>query len=152
MTGRDWRQLNIEGEYKKNLPIIDGDGREFWMGCKMHKLLIQRCEDCGTYRFPPRILCSNCLSMNTKWSEVKGRGKIFSFMVAHSAFDASGPKPAWNADLPLVTATIDMDEGFRMVGQIVGCKPEEVKIGMEVETFFEDATEDITLPKLKMIS
>jgi len=54
-------------EYKKPLPIIDDDTREFWEGCKKHELLIQRCTDCGTFRFPPRTICHKCLSMNFQW-------------------------------------------------------------------------------------
>lgn len=139
-------------EYKKQLPIIDGDGKEFWEGCKKHRLTVQRCKDCGTYRYPPRIVCSKCLSDNTEWVVTRGMGTIYSYVVSYQAFGLFGPEPGWKEELPFISAVADMDEGFKMPGQVIDCRPDQVAIGIKIETIFDDVTEDVTLPKFKLTS
>lgn len=134
-------------EYKKLLPALTPDSKTYWEGCKRHELLIQRCKECGKYRFEPRIICPNCTSMDTEWTKAGGKGKVWSFGVCHQLYD-----PAWKEDIPYVIGVIELEEGVKMVSNIIDCKPEDVKIGMKVEVIFEDVTEEITLPKFRLVS
>jgi len=87
------------------------------------------------------------MSRDIEWVGSRGRGKIWTFSVHHL-----GPTKAYKGDPPHVVAIIDIEEGCKMMSNIVGCSPEDVSIGMEVEVVFDDVTDDITLPKFKPIA
>lgn len=72
---------------------------------------------------------------------MSGRGTVYSFYVAHRP-----AHPAFRDRVPYVVALVDLEEGPRMMTNIVDCPPEDVHIGMPVEVVFRDVTEDITLP------
>ena len=128
-------------EYKKPLPFPDGDTQEFWDGAKRHELLIQKC-DHSHYRYPPRPICPECFSTNFTWEKVSGKGEVYTFIIVRVS-----PRPDW--EVPYVVAVIQLNEGPRMESNIVGIKPEDVKIGMKVQVVFEDVTDKFTLPKFK---
>ena len=134
-------------EYTKPLPQITPESREFWEGCKRHELLIQRCRDCGTFRHTPRVMCPNCGSWNTEWVKVSGKGKVYTWTVAVQPFH-----PGFFNDVPYAAVIVELDEGIRMVTNVVDVKPEELYIGMPVDVVFDDVTEEVTLPKFKRAS
>lgn len=129
-------------EYKKPLPETQPWSKAFWEGTRERKLLIQECKDCGVKIFYPRKYCPKCWSPQLSWSEASGRGKIFSYSVT-----MGGVEEKFAGDLPFVLALVDLEEGVRMMTNIVNCPPEDVAIGMDVEVVFEDVTGEITLPK-----
>ena len=129
-------------EYQKPLPTPTYDTRAFWEGTKRHELLIQKCRDCGKLQFYPRGLCTACMSTNLDWVRSSGRGTVYSFTTVYRP-----PSPAFTPDVPYVIAIIEMEEGVRMMGNVVGCPPDQVKVGMPVTVVFEDVNETITLPK-----
>ena len=131
-------------EYKKPLPIPSELSTPFWEACRRHELVIQRCQSCKAFRFPPAILCPECLVDRTEWTRVSGRGKVFSFVIFHRVYH-----PAFEADLPYAVALVELEEGLRLVSNIVGCPPEQVVCDMPVEVVFEDVTPEVTLPKFK---
>jgi uncharacterized protein len=131
-------------QYDKPLPNVNGDSREFWIGCKEHELRFQRCKACGHVRWPASILCPMCYSRNTEWIISRGKGKVYSFAVYHVAYD-----PAFEKDLPYVAADVALEEGPRLLTNIVGCRPDEVRCEMPVEVIWEDITEEFSLPKFK---
>jgi uncharacterized OB-fold protein len=131
-------------EYKKPLPRIDEESRGYWEGLVRHELYFQRCRDCGTQRFPPRAVCPVCLSSSTEWVRASGRGTVYSFTVTHQ-----NQSPGFRESLPYVLAVVQLDEGPRMMTNVVECAPDDVKVGMAVEVVFEDATPEITLAKFR---
>ena len=133
-------------EYKKPLPEIQPWSRQFWEGTKQHKLLIQKCKDCSAKIFYPRKICPECWSPNLSWTESSGRGKVYSYSVT-----MAGVEERFTEDLPFILALVDLEEGIRMMTNIINCKPEEVSIGMDVEVVFEDVTEDVSLPKWRPV-
>ncbi len=133
-------------EYIKPLPETQPWSKEFWKASKQHKLLIQECRDCNSKIFYPRKLCPECWSSNLSWSESSGKGKIFTFTIT-----MTGVEKKFQEDLPYILALVDLKEGVRMMTNIVECKPEEVKIGMDVEVVFEDITEEFALPKWRPV-
>ena len=135
------------GEYQKPLPIPNEDTKPFWDGLKEHKLSIQKCSQCGQFRFPPRIICPYCMSLESEWVEVEGGGTVYSFTIVHHAYT-----PAYEGELPYVVAIIEIEEGIRLISNIVGCKPEQVEIGMHVGLTFEDVTPDFTLHKFQPVT
>lgn len=128
--------------YQKPLPFPTQDTKEYWEGCKHHQLLIQRCRNCGAFRFYPRPMCPNCNSMDNEWAEAKGKGKVYSWTVAVQQFH-----PAF--EVPYIVAIVELEEGVRIITNILECQPAELYVGMPVVVVFEDVTEEITLPKFK---
>ncbi len=131
-------------EYKKPLPFPNSDTKEFWDGAKRHELLLQKCSQCSNYRYPPSSICPNCFSLDFKWERASGKGEVYSFTIVRIPL-----RPDWAPDVPYALATIKLHEGVRMVSSVIGCKPEDVKIGMKVQVVFDDVTEQFTLPKFK---
>lgn len=130
-------------EYSKPLPEITPDNKPFWDACKRHELSLQRCQDCGHLRLPSPI-CQECLSMNAEWVKVSGRGKLYTWTTIFQRYH-----PAFTDELPYNVAMVELEEGPRVITNIVECKNDDLHIGMEVEVVFEDVTEEITLPKFK---
>jgi len=134
-------------ERKKPLPEIVPLTQPFWEATAKKQLVIQRCSDCRAWVWCPRPACVECGSERLHWTPVSGRGKIFAFSVIREVVGRS--LRAFEGDIPYVAAWIDLDEGPRLLSNIVDCPIEKVKIGMEVEAVFEEAAPGIFLPKFK---
>lgn len=130
--------------YEKPLPLIDHDTRYFWEQCKQNKLMIQQCKDCKRHIFYPRNICPHCMSDEIEWVESSGKGKVYSYTVAHRAGG-----PGFQDDVPYIIALIELDEGVRMMSTIVNCERSELACDMPVEVVFEVITDDVTYPKFK---
>ncbi|MDO8568298.1 MAG: Zn-ribbon domain-containing OB-fold protein [Dehalococcoidales bacterium] len=130
--------------YEKPLPLITDEAKTFWENAKKHQFVIQKCKDCGHYQFYPRWVCAECWSENLEWVKSEGRGVIYSYTTVHRP-----PMKAFQPDVPYTLALIDLKEGPRMLSAVIGCKPEDVKIGMPVKVTFDDITAEVSLPKFK---
>jgi uncharacterized OB-fold protein len=126
------------------LPEIDRALAPFFAAAKKHRLVVQRCGGCGTLRFPPRELCSSCLSTEVTWVEVSGRGEIFSYNVMHQVYH-----PAFATEVPYAVVVVKLAEGPKMISNLVDCPVDEIQIGLPVEVVFEPASAEITLPKFR---
>ena len=133
-------------DYKRPLPNVNDDTREFWTGCKMHQLKFQKCTGCGHIRWPASMICPICYSRDTQWIVASGKGTVYTFVVYHVAYHSG-----FEDDLPYVVADIELEEGPHLLTNIVGCRPDEVKCEMPVEVTWERITEEWTLPKFKPI-
>ena len=101
----------------RQLPVADEDTLVFWEGCRRGRLLIQQCDDCHAFRFPPSPLCSRCCSSAATWREDPGHGEILTFCVYHS--ELAGP--AWRDRLPYVVAVVELAHSrVRMLGNLAG--------------------------------
>ena len=130
--------------YAKPLPHIDEETRPWWEAAQRHELYIQQCRDCGDRRFHPRTLCTNCMSSRTDWVKCGGRGKVYTFTVTNQNGSAG-----FRDSLPYVLAWVELDEGVKLLTNIVDCPPAQVKIDMPVEVVFDDVTPDVTLVKFR---
>jgi uncharacterized OB-fold protein len=90
--------------------------------------------------FPPAGICPHCLSDDTGWQQVSGRGRVYSFVVFHRAYH-----PAF--ELPYVVAVVELDEGPRLLSNIVDVEPQRIRCGMHVVVKFEDRSPEISVPK-----
>jgi uncharacterized OB-fold protein len=111
-------------DYKKPLPHPTPASMPFWEAAKRYELQIQRCNSCGAHIFYPREVCPECLASGLQWVKVSGKGMVYSF-------------------------TIELAEGPRITTNIVGCKPEDVQVGMPVIATFDDVTPEMTLVKFR---
>ncbi len=128
----------------KPLPEVTPQMAPFWEAARRHQLLVQRCRGCGTLRFPARDICSRCLSRDAEWTPVSGRGTVFSFAVMHQVYH-----PGFAAEVPYAVVVVELEEGPRMLSNVVGCPVGEITVGMPVEVVFEDVSADVTLPKFR---
>ena len=136
-------------DYRKPLPQPNVDTKEYWDGCKRHELVIQRCNDCGVYRFFPCIMCHKCGSVNSEWRRVSGKGAVYTWTVVWRPID-----PVWVDELPYIVVVVELDEQPQifLTGNLLECDPKDVKPGMPVEVVFVDVTDEITLPQWRPIS
>jgi uncharacterized OB-fold protein/acyl dehydratase len=123
-------------------PTISADTAFFWEGAERGELLIQRCVRCRTLRHPARPMCGECGSLEWDTMRASGRGTIYSFVVYHHP-----PVPAF--DIPYVVALIELEEGTRLVSNVIGVDPGDVTIGMPVEVTFQKVDDEMTLPLFK---
>lgn len=127
----------------KQLPIPDEDSVVFWEGCKRQRLLIQQCDECDRFRFPPSPLCPFCLSTLATWREEVGRGEVLTYCVYHA--ELAGP--AWQAELPYVVAVVQLQQsGVKMLSQLRCTDPSAVQVGETVQVRFEPVDARVTLP------
>jgi hypothetical protein len=129
---------------EKPLPQVTPAMAPFWEAARRHELVVQRCRGCGARRFPARELCSQCLSREAEWERVSGRGTVFSVAVVHQALH-----PGFAAEVPYAVVVVELEEGPRMISNLLGVAPHEIRIGLPVEVVFEDVTPEITLPKFR---
>lgn len=131
-------------ELERPLPQpITPEAKPFWEGLREHKLMLPRCGDCGRAFFYPRVLCPHCHSRTLTWIQASGRGRLHSFAIAHQAFNR-----AFKVKPPYVLAMVELDEGPRMLSNLVNVEPDPKKIrcDMPVEVVFHKLTDEITLP------
>lgn len=126
----------------KPVPAITPEMRPFFEAAKRHELRVQRCTSCGAHRFPARAICSNCLSTDAEWVAVSGRGEIFSFNVMHQVYH-----PGFASEVPYAVVIVKLAEGTKMLSNLVGVPPHDIRIGQPVRVVFEDVTDEVTLPK-----
>jgi uncharacterized OB-fold protein len=134
-----------EKKLEKPLPRPAPESRAFWEGAKEKKLMLPCCDACGKFWFPPSQRCPHCLSSNFDWRETKGEGRIYSFVVYHRVYH-----PAFEADVPYVVAIVELDEGPRLITNIIDA-PDRVRCDARVRVRFEEADADVVLPKFALI-
>jgi uncharacterized OB-fold protein len=131
----------------KPLPRPTPETAPFWEGCKQHELRLPFCTACQRYFFYPRRYCPNCLSDAIAWHKASGRGTLHTYIINHR------PAPGFEQDAPYVIAIVQLDEGPRLMTNIVNVepRPENLIPDMPVEVVFEDVNEEITLPKFQPV-
>jgi uncharacterized protein len=130
-------------------PAPDSLTSFFWDGAREHRLLIQRCDDCGRFQHPPEPVCHHCLSFSLSAAEVSGRGTIYSFEIATQAFHP------WFADkIPFVIAVVELIEqpNLKLITNIVEVDPDSagIQVGAEVEVTWRKLDDEFTLPVFRL--
>ena len=120
-------------------PVVTDDNAVFWDAAGAGHLVAQRCGACGRLRHPPRPMCPDCHSLEVEVAELSGRGTVYSYAILHHP-----QHPAF--DYPVLVALVDLDEGVRVVSNLVGIEPARIEIGMVVEVEFEARGDDSAVP------
>jgi uncharacterized protein len=120
----------------KPQPKPSAESAPFWEAARSRRLVLPRCGRCSKCWFPPSRRCPHCLSAEFAWREASGEGRIYSFVVYHRLYH-----PAFETDLPYVVAVVELAEGPRMVANIVGIAPDDVRCDMPVRVVFEERGE-----------
>lgn len=137
--------MTSEAAYRKPLPEIDAVSEEFWKAALEHRFLLYTCGNCGTAYYPAQD-CGVCddLEPPMSWRKASGEGELYSWIVMHRAYH-----DGFKDELPYNVALIKLKEGPYFLTNIVGCEPEDLKLGTPVVVDFEDVTKDVSLPKFR---
>lgn len=128
-------------------PVANADSLPYWNAARERQLLIRKCRACGEPHFMPRYLCPSCWSEDLEWVDAKGTGSVHSYSIIRRA-----SSPAFADRVPYVVALIDLDEGPRMITNVVGNDALSVKIGDRVQVCFEDRGEGALIPQFSRMA
>jgi uncharacterized OB-fold protein len=120
-------------------PIVTDDNRDFWEAARDGRLVAQRCVGCGRLRHPPRPMCPYCHSLDYELAELEGGGTVYSYSILHHP-----QNPAFT--YPVIAALVDLDEGVRLVTNLVDVEPADIRIGSRVRVRFEPTADDMAVP------
>lgn len=127
------------------VPVPSALTQPYWDGCARGQLLYQRCESCGGAIFDPAPICRFCGSTSLEWAESSGRGTVYSWSIVWRP-----QTPAFV--VPYAAAIVDVDEGYQIVSNIIGCEPEAIHLGMPVQVEFHEIGSGFSLPYFRPIS
>ena len=113
----------------------------FWDATEQDQLLLPRCTACDFVIWYPRELCPECGSTDVEWIEASGRGSVYSFSITRRM------PGRWGQAAPFVLAYVELEEGPRIMTNIVGCDPESVSIGQAVEVEFHETEDGPKIPR-----
>ena len=119
------------------VPVPTELSRPFWEAAREGRLVLQKCGACGAFRWTPQVLCTVCLSEDSAWTPVSGRGRLYSYTIVHRP-----PLPAFAA--PYVVAVVRLEEGPLMLSNIVDADPAALAMEMPVEVVFQPLSDQIT--------
>lgn len=122
-------------------PPVNPDSQRFWDATAEDKLLLPRCDACSTVIWYPREFCPACGSLDVSWFEASGRGSVYSFSIVRKG------ENMYAGAAPYVLAYVELEEGPRIMTNIVDCEVEAVAIGQAVSVVFHDAGKGQKLPR-----
>jgi uncharacterized OB-fold protein len=127
-------------------PFVQPEIKTFWDATAQGKLLLPKCTECGSLIWFPRPFCPECASTSVEWVQASGRGTIYSFTVnRRGVADMSAYRNAGE----YVLAYVELEEGPRMMTNIVDCDPNSVRVGQKVELVFHDTGEGTALARFR---
>lgn len=129
----------------KPLPQRTADNGPFLDGLREGRVLLQRCDACQSLRYPATRQCPTCLRDQHTWTAVSGRGRVYSFIIVHQVYQS-----AFEADVPYNVAVIQLEEGPRIVTNLVGCANDAIRIGLSVEPEFVKVEGDRCVLKFRL--
>jgi uncharacterized protein len=128
------------------VPFVNPEIKPFWDATAEGRLLLPRCQDCQAVIWYPRPFCPECGSTSIDWFKASGRGSVYSYTINRRG----------QADLPeyrnagvYVLAYVELEEGPRVLTNIVDCDPDNVRIGQSVEVVFHDTGKGTALPRFR---
>jgi uncharacterized OB-fold protein len=127
-------------------PAPNAEDAPFWASCREHQLRIQRCDDCGTFRYHPRPRCPQCRSANATWTAVRGTGTVASFTLCFPPV-----LPAFADRAPYNAVVVQLDEGPFMVSNLVDIDNDAIDVGLPVQVTYVDLDDDLTLPQFRVV-
>jgi uncharacterized OB-fold protein len=125
---------------QRPLPEVTPLTEPFWAAARERRLVIQRCAECEAFQFPPEVACTRCGSPAVDWRTVSGRATLYSWTVAHPPM-----LPYFAERAPWPVAAVQLEEGPRLITNLVDVAVEDYEVGMPLRVDFEEVAEDVTL-------
>ena len=126
--------------YEKPLPTPDDNTQPWFDALREHKLLLQYFPSADHYQYPYSDRCTKDWSTDWEWREAAGTGEVYTWGRMHQLYH-----PSWKEEIPYILAVVELDEGPRMQTTIVNA--DDIHVGMRVQVYFDDVTDEVTLPK-----
>jgi len=124
-------------------PPVNPETQEFWAATAAGRLLLKRCLDCGSVIWYPRAICPDCSSLRTEWFAASGRGRVYSYTVNHRG------EGAYQGSAPFVLAYVELDEGPRVMTNVVEADAADLAVGLPVDVVFHDTGDGSALPRFR---
>ena len=134
MSGTDEQRRVLE-------PPVTGTSRPFWDATRERRLLLQWCTDCDAAVWYPRDLCPACSSAGLEWRPASGGATVYAFTI-----EPRPTLPGVFGEEPFVVALVELEEGVRLMTNVVGCAPHAVTVGMPVRVTWEELSDGRNLP------
>lgn len=128
--------MSAAGGGRVDLPEVDAFSRTYWEAAAEGRLLVRRCGACGRAHHYPREFCPYCWSEDVRWERASGRATLYTWSVVHR-----NDLPPFGERTPYVAAVVDLDEGPRMMTEVVDCDGGGLRVGMGLEVDFREAGE-----------
>ena len=129
---------------EKPVPRLTPDNRLFWEGCRQHRIVLPWCPGCDRPHWPPGPVCPYCFGDELTWRQASGLGTVSAWVIVHKAWLA-----AFEADVPYTAVQVELEEGVRLTGNVVGTSNEALRVGLPVEAVFDDVTPEVTLLRFR---
>ena len=127
------------------LPRPDFWAEPFWAQAARGILALQRCDECGSYWYPPGPCCPACLSSSFEWSATSGKGVVVSWVVFHQSY-----YPDTIFKVPYNVAIVELLEGPRLVTNLAGVDGSDLRVGLPVRVVFSELNRELKLPRFVM--
>lgn len=118
----------------------------YWEAARHGQLLVQQCRHCDTHQFYPRNFCMHCTGESLDWVEASGKGHVYTYTINRRAANAYMAEHT-----PYAVAIIELEEGVRLMANIIDSKLEDLAIGKPVKVVFEKINDEVTLPQFKLV-
>lgn len=133
---------------ERPLPVPTPTTQPFWDALRQHRLVIQHSPSTGQWVYYPRNLAPGTLADDLEWREASGLATVYTFTVTDRA-----TAPAWQGATPQLIAVVELDEGPKVTTELVGVRPEAIRIGMRVRAVFDDVPgREMTLLKFAPVA
>jgi uncharacterized OB-fold protein len=132
----------MSGPLRRIEPPVSDLTEPFWEATRRREFLIQWCTACGQPIFYPREVCPQCLTGELEWRPAGGAGTVHAVSVQHQGPGGPGP---------YAVALIDLDEGIRVMSNVIGCPPGEIAVGAPVRLTWEALSDGRHLPQFEVV-
>jgi uncharacterized OB-fold protein len=138
----------VAARSEKPVPVADELSQPFWDAAKQHRLVVQRCADCGYYNHPPRPACDHCASQRLEFAPVSGRGTVYTFTVMHQPSVVG-----FEGEVPYVNIVVELEEQpmLFMVSNLPHAELDKIRIGGRVEVWFEERGPDLSIAQFRPV-
>jgi uncharacterized OB-fold protein len=131
-------------------PVPTALSEGFWKGAAEGRLLLQRCLDCGAHRYSPAPACYRCQKLCWEWSQVSGRGRVYSYTWSHHPVHP-GLRALGTYNVSVIELHGTEGDPVRILSFVTGVSPETLRVGLEVELHFDRVSEGIALPVFRPV-
>lgn len=136
----------MAGPFMMGLSEPSPETKGYWDGIRDGRLRIKRCSGCTHHQHPRRLICTHCNGTDFDWVETSGRAKVYTFSTVYRA-----PRPEFEAQVPYTVGVLELQEGIYFFARIVDANGgNDVRIGAEVQLFFQDTGPSGSLPAYRM--
>jgi uncharacterized OB-fold protein len=126
---------------RTDIPTIEDDTRPFWDAAKEGRFLIRRCGDCGAVHHYPRPFCPECWSGNVEWLEASGRATLYTWSTVYV-----NDLPPFDERLPYIAAVVELEEGPKVMTNLVDCDGSDLTIGMAMQVRYRPIDDELVAP------